>query len=186
MLVIPTGFPGLLLLEPTVFGDDRGYFYESYNEQTFNREGIHYRFVQDNQAFSCYGVVRGLHFQKGEDAQTKLVRAIRGTVLDVVVDLRTGSPTFGKSYSAELSAENKRQLLVPQGFAHGYAVLSTEAEVLYKCDRFYNKAAEGGLAFNDPALNIDWKIPEEKMILSEKDKQNALLADCGNIFFYKP
>ena len=182
---IPTHFPGLTLFEPVVFGDDRGYFYESYNERTFAAQGIYSRFVQDNQAFSGYGVVRGLHFQKGEYAQTKLIRAISGKIRDVVVDLRSGSPTFGKSYSVELSGENRLQLLVPKGFAHGYAVLSPEAEIMYKCDTFYNKEAEGGLAYNDPALNIDWGVPGDRMILSEKDKRNPLLSDCGNVFFYK-
>ena len=185
-MFIPTGIPGLLLYEPVVFGDERGYFYELYNEQTFTAGNVHCRFVQDNQALSGYGVVRGLHFQKGEHAQTKLVRALRGSILDVVVDLRVGSPAFGKSYAVELSEENKLQLLVPKGFAHGYSVISPTAEVLYKCDTFYHKASEGGLAFDDPSLGINWRIPRDKMILSEKDKLNPPLAGCGNIFSYIP
>lgn len=166
---IATGFPGLLIYEPRVFGDDRGYFFESYNAATFRAEDLHYQFVQDNQARSSYGVVRGLHFQKDPYSQTKLIRAIEGVILDVVLDCRKGSPTYGKVFSIELSAENKLQLLVPKGFAHGYSVLSAMAEVLYKCDVLYNKESEGGVRFNDPALQIDWKIPTDKMILSNKD-----------------
>lgn len=181
-----TEFPGLLLFEPSVFGDERGYFFESYNEQAFAAANIHYRFVQDNQAFSEYGVVRGLHFQQGKHSQTKLVRTLQGAILDVVVDLRQGSPSFGKSFSIELSAENKLQLLVPKGFAHGYSVISPVAEVLYKCDEFYHKASEGGLAYNDPSLQIDWKIPAGKMLLSEKDRVNPFVKDCEGIFTYEP
>lgn len=177
-----TAFPGLIIIEPSVFNDDRGYFFESYNEQTFKKENINYHFVQDNQASSVYGVVRGLHFQQNPFAQTKLVRVLKGTILDVAVDLREGSPTYGQVYTLELSAENKLQLLVPQGFAHGYSVLSATAEVFYKCDQFYNKSAEGGLAYNDPALNIDWKIPVDKMILSEKDTKYPGLKDCIHNF----
>lgn len=180
-----TGFPGLMIFEPKVFGDDRGYFFESYNEQAFHSENITYRFVQDNQARSSYGVVRGLHFQLAPYSQTKLIRALDGTILDVVVDLRVGSPTYGKSFSIELSAENKLQLLVPKGFAHGYSVLSPTAEVFYKCDAFYNKSAEGGLAYNDPELNIDWKIPSDKMILSEKDTSHPAFRDCVHNFVYE-
>lgn len=180
-----TGIPDLLVYEPRVFGDDRGYFFESYNESAFRAEGVEIRFVQDNQAHSTYGVVRGLHFQKDPFSQTKLIRALEGTILDVVVDLRKGSPAYGQVFSIELSAANKKQLLVPQGFAHGYSVISDTAEVMYKCDNFYNKEAEGGLAFNDPALAIDWKVPQEKMILSPKDLQHPTLADCVHGFTFK-
>lgn len=169
MPFIKTDFPGLIVFEPNVFGDHRGYFYESYNAKSFKEGGIEADFVQDNQARSTYGVLRGLHYQLGEHAQAKLVRVIQGTVLDVVVDLREGSPTYGQSYEIELSAENKRQLFVPRGFAHGYVVLSETAEFFYKCDNFYNKESEGGLIYNDPQLNIDWKVDLSKAQLSEKD-----------------
>ncbi|MEO5682369.1 MAG: dTDP-4-dehydrorhamnose 3,5-epimerase [Chitinophagaceae bacterium] len=183
MPFIQTAFPGLLIFEPVVFGDDRGYFYESYNAATFSSKGgIDIKFVQDNQARSVYGVVRGLHFQNNPAAQTKLIRALEGSILDVVVDLRVGSPSYGKVFSIELSATNKKQLLVPQGFAHGYSVLSETAEVFYKCDNFYNKDAEGGVAYNDPALNIDWQIPANKMVLSAKDVQHPLFASCQHNF----
>lgn len=181
-----TDFPGLLIYEPAVFGDDRGYFFESYNANTFSaQEGINIKFVQDNQARSVYGVVRGLHFQNNPYAQTKLIRALQGAILDVVVDLRDGSPTQGKVFSIELSDENKKQLLVPQGFAHGYSVISDTAEVFYKCDSFYNKQAEGGLAYNDPALNIDWKIPTSKMILSPKDLLYPGINNCSHNFVFE-
>jgi dTDP-4-dehydrorhamnose 3,5-epimerase len=182
----PTGFPGLLIYDPLVYGDDRGYFFESYNRQTFSKEGVDIFFVQDNQARSVYGVVRGLHFQKDPHSQTKLIRALEGNILDVVVDLRKGSPTCGKVYTVELSAQNKKQLLVPQGFAHGYSVLSETAEVFYKCDRFYNKETEGGVVYNDPALSIDWMIPPDKMILSPKDLVLPVLAECQHNFVYYP
>ncbi len=165
-----TGFPGLLVYEPKVFGDERGYFFESYSARSFEANGQAYAFVQDNQARSCYGVVRGLHYQAEPHAQTKLIRALEGNILDVVVDCRKGSPTYGKAFSIELSAANKLQLLIPAGFAHGYSVLSETAEVFYKVDRLYHPQSEGGVLFNDPALGIDWKIPADKMILSPKDK----------------
>jgi dTDP-4-dehydrorhamnose 3,5-epimerase len=177
-----TPIPGLLVFEPKVFGDERGYFFESYNASTFRQEGVEIQFVQDNQARSVYGVVRGLHFQKNPHAQTKLVRVLEGEILDVVVDLRAGSPTYGQVHTELLSAENKRQILVPQGFAHGYAVLSPTAEVFYKCDEFYNPALEGGVLFNDPALNIDWQIPVEKMIISAKDKVHPVLTHAVHNF----
>ena len=187
MPFIKTDFPGLVIFEPAVFGDDRGYFFESYNANTFLQEaGIDIRFVQDNQARSVYGVVRGLHFQNDPAAQTKLIRALEGTILDVVVDLRKGSPSFGRVFSIELSADNKKQLLVPQGFAHGYSVLSATAEVFYKCDNFYNKSAEGGLAYNDPSLNINWQIPAEKMILSSKDLVHPNIANTKSNFVFTP
>jgi len=181
-----TEFPGLMIFEPVVFKDSRGYFFESYNEKTCAAEGIDIRFVQDNQAKSSYGVIRGLHYQLNPNAQTKFIRVLSGTILDVVVDLRQGSPVFGKSYAIELSAENHKQLFVPQGFAHGYAVLSETAEVLYKCDTFYHKEAEAGIAFNDQSLNIDWQIPADKQIISEKDINQPLFKDCKNNFVFKP
>lgn len=185
MPFIKTEFPGLLIFEPVVFGDSRGFFYESYNEKVFAAEGIHIKFVQDNQSKSAYGVIRGLHYQLSEHAQTKLIRALQGTILDVVVDIRKGSPTYGKVFSAELSAENKKQVLIPKGFAHGFSVLSETAEVLYKCDTFYNKESEAGILYNDTALNIDWKIPADKAIVSEKDQQNPTLLNCKNNFVFE-
>lgn len=164
-----TEFPGLLIYEPRVFNDDRGYFFESYNENTFSADGVTMKFVQDNQARSTYGVIRGLHFQLAPHAQTKLIRALSGSILDVVVDLRKGSPMYGKVFSIELTAENKLQLLVPKGFAHGYSVLTETAEVLYKCDAFYHKESEGGLLYNDPALTIDWRVPSDKALVADKD-----------------
>ena len=169
MPFILTEFPGLLIYEPRVFNDDRGYFFESYNESTFLADGVAMKFVQDNQARSTYGVIRGLHFQLTPHAQTKLIRSLSGSILDVVVDLRKGSPKYGKVFRIELSADNKKQLLVPKGFAHGYSVLTETAEVLYKCDSFYHKESEGGLLFNDPALAIDWQIPADKALVAAKD-----------------
>jgi len=170
MPFITTDFPELLIFEPRIFEDERGYFYESFNRHTFEEAGVYADFVQDNQARSTYGVLRGLHYQVGSSAQAKLVRVIEGEVLDVVVDLREDSPMYGQWYSIILSAENKRQFYVPAGFAHGYAVLSPTATFFYKCDNYYDKSAEGGLLYNDPALNIDWQIPLDKAILSDKDK----------------
>ena len=164
-----TPIPGLIIFEPRVWADDRGYFYESYNQRVFHEAGVTADFVQDNQARSTFGVLRGLHYQVGAAAQAKLVRAIEGEVLDVAVDLRPGSATFGQWFSIRLSAENKLQLFVPRGFAHGYAVLSETAEFAYKCDNFYSKSHEGGLIFNDPNLKIDWEIDLKDAILSEKD-----------------
>ena len=177
MPIIQTDFPDLLIVEPVVFEDSRGYFFESYNEQVFIAQGIGMKFVQDNQARSTYGVIRGLHFQLPPFAQTKLIRVLSGSILDVAVDIRKGSPAYGKVYSIELTAENKKQLLVPKGFAHGYSVLSETAEVLYKCDEFYNKQSEGGLLYNDSMLAIDWGIPSSKAIVAEKD---LLLAGMEN------
>lgn len=184
MAVIQTEFPGLYIIEPTIFEDSRGYFFESYNEKTLANEGIHTKFVQDNQAKSTYGVVRGMHYQLNPCAQTKLIRALSGTILDVVLDLRKGSPTYGKHYSIELSAENKKQFYIPQGFAHGYSVLTETAEVLYKCDAFYSKETEAGIQFYDPALNIDWKVPADKQIISDKDKQHPTFENCKNNFIF--
>ncbi len=170
MPFIETGFSGLTLFEPNVVNDERGYFFESYSLRDFHKGGIHVAFVQDNQARSSYGVLRGLHYQVAPYAQAKLVRMLEGEVLDVVVDLRASSPTYGQSYSVKLSAENKRQLFVPRGFAHGYVVLSETAEFFYKCDNYYSRPHEGGLLYNDPALNIDWEIPAADILVSEKDK----------------
>jgi dTDP-4-dehydrorhamnose 3,5-epimerase len=169
MKVETTGFEGLIVLTPSVFADDRGYFFESYNRDTQLKAGLDFQWVQDNQSHSKHGVIRGLHFQKAPFAQTKLVRALQGEILDVVVDLRKGEPTYGKSFSVILTAENKKQLLVPKGFAHGFSVLSDSADVMYKCDALYNKQSESGLIFNDPSLQIDWKLSAAEMIVSEKD-----------------
>ena len=169
MKVETTGFEGLVVLTPSVFSDDRGYFFESYNRETHSKAGLDFQWVQDNQSHSKHGVIRGLHFQNAPFAQTKLVRALQGEILDVVVDLRKGEPTYGKSFSVILTAENKKQLLVPKGFAHGFSVLSHSADVMYKCDALYNKQSESGLIFNDPSLQIDWKISAGEMIVSEKD-----------------
>jgi dTDP-4-dehydrorhamnose 3,5-epimerase len=185
MAFIKTGFPGLLIYEPAVFEDSRGYFFESYNQKIFTAEGIHFNFVQDNQVASTYGVVRGLHYQLPPYAQTKLIRVLSGRILDVVMDIRKGSPTYAKVFAVELSGQNKKQLLVPRGFAHGYSVLSDTAEVFYKCDSFYNKEAEGGILYNDPALNIDWMIPADKMSISAKDKLNPVFANCINHFQFE-
>lgn len=167
-----TAIKGLKVFEPRLFGDDRGYFYESYNATTFKEAGIEVDFVQDNQSKSTYGVLRGLHYQVGKFAQSKLVRVVAGKVLDVAVDIRVGSPTYGQSYSIILSAENHKQLFIPRGFAHGFVVLSETAIFCYKCDNFYSKISEGGLLYNDPSLNIDWQIDLDKVIVSEKDKLN--------------
>lgn len=177
-----TDIPDLLVFEPRVFEDSRGYFFEAYNEQTFKEQGIGLKFLQDNQSKSSYGVIRGLHYQMPPYAQTKLVRVIEGRILDVAVDIRKGSPTFGKHFSVELSAENRKQLFVPAGFAHGFSVLSETATVLYKCDKLYNKESEAGIRYNDPALNIDWKIDAAKTIVSDKDVQLPLFENCRNNF----
>lgn len=174
MPFIDTPIEGLKVFEPKVWGDDRGYFYEAYNRNVFMEAGIMNEFVQDNQARSTYGVLRGLHYQVPPYAQAKLVRVIEGEVLDVVVDIRPESVTYGQHYSILLSAENKRQFFVPRGFAHGYVVLSETAEFFYKCDNFYSKESEGALLWSDPKLGIDWKINVEDAVLSEKDKINSL------------
>ena len=170
MPFIETGISGLTVFEPKVFGDERGYFFESYNANVFKEAGIDVRFVQDNQAYSGRGVLRGLHYQAAPFTQAKLVRVLQGEVLDVVVDIRENSPTYGKSYTCILSAENKRQLFVPQGFAHGYVVLSETAEFFYKCDNFYSKAHEGGIRPDCPILNIDWQFDLSKAIIAERDQ----------------
>jgi dTDP-4-dehydrorhamnose 3,5-epimerase len=184
MPFIKTALDKVLVFEPKVFGDDRGYFYESYNENVYREAGVDLRFVQDNQSKSAYGVLRGLHYQLAPYAQAKLVRVISGRVLDVVVDIRKGSPTYGKSVAEELSAENKKQLFIPKGFAHGFVVLSQSAEFIYKCDSLYNPSQEAGVRYNDPALGIDWQLPEAELKLSDKDKVLPGLADAKNNFIY--
>ena len=175
MEVIKTEIEGLVVIEPKVFGDERGYFFESFNEKEFTEKVGSVRFVQDNESKSRYGVVRGLHFQKGEFAQAKLVRVVSGAVLDVAVDLREGSPTYGQWHAEELTGENHRMMFLPRGFAHGFSVLSEEVVFQYKCDNLYCRASEGAIAWNDPTLAIDWRIPEEDVILSEKDKHHPFL-----------
>lgn len=166
------------IIHDTIFKDNRGYFFESFNQNKFKEQtGLEVHFVQDNQSSSTKGVLRGLHFQRGEWAQAKLVRVLEGRVLDVAVDLRKDSPTYGQHFSVELSEHSGTQFFIPRGFAHGFIVLSERATFFYKCDNFYNKEAEGGLAYNDPQINIDWGMPEEELILSEKDKVNPLLTD---------
>lgn len=176
MEIIKTDIEGVLILKPHIFGDARGYFYESYNKKLLSDLAPEIpEFVQDNQSYSTYGVVRGLHFQKAPYAQAKLVRVVSGKVLDVAVDLRAGSPTFGKHVSVELSGENHLQFFIPEGFAHGFSVLSHEVVFQYKCSSFYNKESEGGIIFNDSDLGIDWGIPQKDMILSPKDKVHPTL-----------
>lgn len=170
MKVIKTDIEGVVIIEPQLFGDSRGYFMESYSERDFARLVAPVRFVQDNESRSRYGVVRGLHYQREPYSQSKLVRCLEGRVLDVAVDIRPESPTYGKYVAVELSAENHRQLFIPKGFAHGFAVLSKEALFAYKCDEFYHPEAECGIAWDDPTLSIDWGLPKEDIILSEKDK----------------
>lgn len=185
MNVIETSVPGVLIIEPRVFGDERGYFFESWSQRDFDAAaGSRIVFVQDNESKSRYGVVRGLHFQKGNSAQSKLVRVVSGRVLDVAVDIRVGSPWFGRYVACELSGDNHRQLFIPRGFAHGFAVLSEEAVFQYKCDRYYDPSSEAAIAWNDPALGIDWGIPESDIILSEKDRHHPLLSDAPALFDY--
>ncbi len=170
MKITETKLKGCFILEPKIYEDERGYFIESYNKQTFEElVGSTVNFVQDNQSFSTYGVIRALHYQRGEYAQAKLVRVLSGRVLDVAVDLRQDSKTFGQHIAVELTAENKKQLFIPRGFAHGFSVLSETAEFFYKCDNYYNKASEGGIVYNDLDLNINWQIQEDKVQVSEKD-----------------
>jgi len=177
MNIVKTDIDGVIILEPKVFGDSRGYFFESWNQSCYESLGINCKFVQDNESKSRFGVLRGLHWQAVPYTQAKLVRVIAGTVLDVAVDIRKGSPTYGKHVSVELSGENKRQLFIPRGFAHGFSVLSQEAIFAYKCDNAYCSAAERGMSFDDPALGIDWRVKPDSWILSEKDKHHPLLAD---------
>ena len=173
MQVIPTSIEGVFIIEPRVFGDARGYFFESFSARDFAREtGIEVSFVQDNESFSRYGVLRGLHFQLPPHAQSKLVRVIQGAVLDIAVDLRSGSPTYGQHVAVELTAENHRQFFMPKGFAHGFSVLSPEVIFQYKCDEYYHPESEGALAWDDPDLAIDWRLPADKVLLSEKDRHH--------------
>lgn len=180
MQVVPTFLSGIVILEPRVFEDARGYFFESFSRRVFEERIGKVDFVQDNESKSSYGVIRGLHFQLPPYEQAKLVRVVRGKVLDVNVDIRKGSPTFGQYVAVELSEENKRQLFIPRGFAHGFAVLSREAVFQYKCDNYYAPGHEGGIRYDDPAIGIDWKIPAEDRILSEKDRLHPLLKDFFN------
>ena len=182
MNVIKTDLNGVVIIEPRIFNDDRGYFFESFSERDFFANVREIHFVQDNESKSSYGVLRGLHFQKPPFAQSKLVRVIKGAVLDVAVDIRVGSPTFGKYVAVELSADNHRQFFIPRGFAHGFSVLSDEVIFQYKCDNFYAPQYEGAIAWNDPSLNIDWRIPADDVVLSEKDKKHPLLKDAEWLF----
>jgi len=172
MKIIETGITDLVIIEPRIFPDARGYFFESYSQVALEKAGITTNFVQDNQSKSTYGVIRGLHYQKPPHTQTKLVRALQGSIYDVAVDLRKDSETYGKWFGCELSDENKRQLLVPKGFAHGFSVMSETAVVFYKCDDFYHPECEEGIVFYDETLQIDWKVDLSKVIISEKDKKN--------------
>ena len=192
MEIIKTALEGVVIIRPKIFGDARGYFFESFNQKGFTEKvlGIEYNpddrtlFVQDNESKSSYGVVRGLHFQKPPYAQAKLIRVIKGKVLDVAVDIRKGSPTYGKHVAVELSGENHEQLYIPRGFAHGFSVLSEEAILQYKCDNLYAPQAEGAIIWNDPDLAIDWKLDAEDVLLSEKDKMHQQLKDIGSPFVY--
>ncbi|MFT4092284.1 MAG: dTDP-4-dehydrorhamnose 3,5-epimerase [Niabella sp.] len=182
MAFTETGIRDLWVYEPKVFEDYRGYFFEAYNQPVFEAAGLKYDFVQDNQSFSKYGVIRGLHYQRHPHAQCKLVRVLQGRILDVAVDIRKKSPTYGKVFSVELSADNKKQLLIPEGFAHGFSVLSETAAVMYKCNALYNKESEGGIIYNDPELAIDWQLPDGAAIVSEKDLVLPSFKECNNNF----
>jgi dTDP-4-dehydrorhamnose 3,5-epimerase len=184
MNIIDTYIPDLYVIEPKVFEDSRGYFFESFSANALKAKGIDIQFVQDNESKSSYGVIRGLHYQLAPYAQTKLVRVIVGKVLDVAVDLRQNSPTYGKSFGIELSAENKKQLFIPQGFAHGFSVLSETAVFAYKCDNFYNPQAERGILYNDPQLNIDWRVAENEAIVSDKDAVRPVFEKAEKNFTY--
>ena len=182
--VLDTAIPGVFIIEPKVFGDARGYFMETWSQRDFDAQVRPIRFVQDNESKSSYGVLRGLHFQKGKDAQSKLVRVLQGRVLDVAVDIRRGSPTFGKHVMVELTGENHRQFFIPRGFAHGFVVLSEEAVFQYKCDNLYAPQAEGAIAWDDPDLGIDWQVPADKVLLSAKDQCHPRLKDATDLFDY--
>lgn len=182
MEVIKTNIEGALIIEPRVFEDARGYFFESFSQREFDAKVGPVRFVQDNESKSSYGVMRGLHFQAPPFAQSKLVRCVRGRVLDVAVDIRRGSPTYGQHVAVELSEDNHRQFFIPRGFAHGFAVLSKEAVFQYKCDEYYHPESEGGISILDSSLGIDWHIPAEHVILSEKDTKHLLLRDFVSPF----
>lgn len=183
MEIIKTDIDGVVIIEPRLFRDERGYFFESFSERDFSERVRPIHFVQDNESKSAYGVLRGLHFQKPPHAQSKLVRVIKGRVLDVAVDIRRGSPTFGRHVAVELTEENHRQFFIPRGFAHGFSVLSEEAVFQYKCDNYYAPQSEGALAWDDPELAIDWRIPADKIILSEKDKRHPRLNDADAWLF---
>ncbi|MBW1657704.1 dTDP-4-dehydrorhamnose 3,5-epimerase [Flavobacterium quisquiliarum] len=182
MKIVETFIKDLVIIEPIVFGDERGYFFESYNKSKFEELGIKIDFIQDNQSFSKKGTLRGLHYQNPPFAQTKLIRVIEGEIIDVVVDLRKDSVTYGKSFNILLSADNKKQLLIPHGFAHGFSVISETAVVIYKCDQFYNKASEGGIKFDDPSLDIDWGMDLKNAIVSEKDQVLPFIENCNSLF----
>ena len=184
MEIIKTPISDLLIIKPRVFADARGFFYETYNEKTYCEAGIDLHFCQDNQSKSSYGVIRGLHFQKSPFGQSKLVRVVKGAVLDVAVDIRKGSPTFGQHVSVELTEDNHRQFFIPRGFAHGFSVLSDEVIFQYKCDNFYAPQCEGALAWDDPDLGIDWQIPADEVALSEKDMYHDTLKDAELVFDY--
>lgn len=184
MEVIETSLPGVVIIEPRIFTDARGYFFESYSKREFDRLVRPVNFVQDNESSSTYGVIRGLHFQRPPFAQSKLVRCVRGAVLDVAVDIRKGSPTYGRHVAVELTEKNHRQCFIPRGFAHGFAVLSETAVFQYKCDNYYAPQADSGISINDASLGIDWRIDPAKAILSEKDMRHALLADFDSPFDY--
>ena len=181
---IKTHIPEVVIIEPRIFADERGYFFESFSQREFEENVCKTTFVQDNQSKSTYGVLRGLHFQKPPHAQSKLVRCLQGKVLDVAVDIRKGSPTFGQYVAVELSAENQRQLFVPRGFAHGFSVLSEEAVFQYKCDNYYAPQHEGAIAWNDPAIGIDWQLPHDAVVLSAKDQNHPHLVDAPWLFDY--
>lgn len=185
MNVIETAIEGVVIIEPRIFKDDRGYFFESFSQQEFEQKVCKTVFVQDNESASSYGVLRGLHFQKPPFAQSKLVRVVKGAVLDVAVDIRKGSPTFGQHVAVELTQENHWQLFIPRGFAHGFSVLSQEVVFQYKCDNFYAPHHEGALAWDDVELGIDWKIPADKIVLSDKDRKNSPLREAEWLFDYK-
>ena len=184
MKVIKTAIEDVVIIEPDVFGDARGYFFESYSQKKFDEQVRPVKFVQDNESKSKYGVLRGLHYQKGKDAQSKLVRVVKGRVLDVAVDIRKGSPTFGKYVAVELTEDNHRQLFVPRGFAHGFSVLSEEAIFQYKCDNLYAPQSEGAISWNDPDIDIDWQLPAEDVLLSAKDAAHPQLKDATDLFDY--
>lgn len=184
MNVIKTDIEGVVIIEPKVFGDDRGYFFESFSQPRFDELVRPVKFVQDNESKSKYGVLRGLHFQKGQHAQSKLVRVVKGRVLDVAVDIRKGSPTFGKYVAVELTEDNHRQFFVPRGFAHGFAVMSEEAIFQYKCDNLYAPESEGAIIWNDPEIGIDWGLAAEDVVLSPKDMCHPMLKDAPELFDY--
>lgn len=183
--VVKTEIPDVVIITPYIFHDDRGYFYESFNQNEFDERVRPVKFVQDNQSFSTKGTLRGLHYQKGEHAQSKLVRVVLGSVLDVAVDIRKGSPTFGKHVAVELSAENRKQLFIPRGFAHGFLALTDEVIFQYKCDNFYNKESEGGISYDDPYINIKWfDTGVSQLVISEKDIKHPTLKDSDYLFDY--